>query len=196
MQDSRVDFEQVSESKISPFDLWGGSIAKGYLRDEWIDYVVNFADWKSMITLTFKYPISEIKAKAIWRALVVKLGVKYLGKNYRRRYGHSYFAYCIGMEYQARGVVHFHIVVDQWIDYKYLHEIWNEWAGFALIEKVKSQSGVSVYITKYVLKDGQVDIFRPKKKFIENWKSRWTESGKIPVERKDSEGFRIMRLTG
>lgn len=162
----RADFEKLSETKISPFDLWSGSIAKGLLRQGWIDYVAGFAEWKHMITLTFAFPISEIKALAIWSALVKKLGKRYLGKNYSRRYGHSYFSYCIGLEYQDRGVVHFHVLVDQWVDYSYIHKLWNKWAGWAWIDQVKSHQGVVVYITKYVLKSGVVDVYRPNKKFI------------------------------
>ena len=68
-------------------------------------------------------------------------------------------------ELQQRGVLHFHVLMGgdglaqerrlDWMDE------WNELAGFARIEVPESTGAVLSYCSKYVVKDGQIDLGGP-----------------------------------
>ena len=65
-------------------------------------------------------------------------------------------------EPQRRGAIHFHALLGAdglreqprlyWMD------AWNEIAGFARIEEPKVQHAVDAYCSKYVAKEGQIDL--------------------------------------
>jgi hypothetical protein len=73
----------------------------------------------------------------------------------------------LAWEYQKRGVLHFHALLGDvedlnnrarrldWMD------VWHGFgppAGFARIEEIQSQHAVHDYVTKYVVKGGQIDL--------------------------------------
>jgi len=161
----RAEFDEMMETG-APFDIWEGMVAKELLKEVWVDWIYDLRDWQHMITLTFRYPIDSDKAGAIWRALLRRLGRYEIGKNYDKVFGLSYFGYCMGIEYQSRGVLHFHVLADNYVNYKLVHKLWNEWSGFAWIDQVRSKKAVVNYIAKYVLKSGLIDVFIPKKEFV------------------------------
>ena len=70
-----------------------------------------------------------------------------------------------GIEYQKRDVLHFHALIgcqninlDRYTDRRHWADEWNEMAGFARIEKVKSAKEATRYVTKYVTRGGQIDL--------------------------------------
>ncbi len=61
--------------------------------------------------------------------------------------------YIAVIEFQRRGAVHYHFLVDRFIDYKKLTELWGH--GYTEIEMIrtkKSRHVVSEYLTKYLTK--------------------------------------------
>ena len=136
------------------------------LVETWADF---FAEKKfvgmSHLTLTFDLKrwvatgVSVDSALFMWRRLVQALNENALRtKDYQRKVGHSYFGYVVGVEFHKSGVVHLHAVVDNWIDYAFVHEWWNKRCGFAWITKLKigvedKKHGIR-YALKYAIKSG------------------------------------------
>jgi hypothetical protein len=85
--------------------------------------------------------------------------------------------YCIAIERQERGVLHFHVLLADpglvellrhgWFKQdngrwgNELNEMWNELAGFARIEAIKQSELVTRYVSKYVVKGGEIDLGGP-----------------------------------
>jgi len=161
-----VEFEELCSTKIDVFDLWDGLVSRQYLADSMVEWIYGLSDWRHMVTLTYRWEIGYYKALAMFRALLNRLGKAEVGKKFSRAFGESYFGYVMGIEYQARGVIHFHMIVDNWIDYKLVHELWNAWAGFAWVEPVRSKESVCKYIAKYLIKNNDVYQFVPKRSYI------------------------------
>jgi hypothetical protein len=141
------------------FDLYDSKSYKKLLADENASWLEKLKNWKSYLTLTFRDITPPDVAKSKFLHLVQVLNRDAFGKHYVRKVGHSYFSYILAMEYQQRGVIHFHMLGDKPINFDLLHRYWNCAAGFAWAEPVKSQSDVVGYCSKYVVKGGEVDIF-------------------------------------
>lgn len=131
------------------------------LRDGFMEYVRTLSDWRSFVTLTFKDCRTEDVSRRYFRRLVQVLNVDAFGKRYYSKVGHSYFGYVLALEYQRRDCPHFHFVADRPLNYDLVHAWWGRAAGFAWIEKVESVEAVSGYVTKYLLKGGNVDLWLP-----------------------------------
>jgi len=130
------------------------------LKNSYADFVMGLASWKSFITLTFKDPVGPDVAYAKYRSLVALLNRRLFGKHYSQKVGHSYFSYCLGMEFQRRDVIHFHVIVDKPIDFQLIHTWWNAVAGFAWITPVEDITAVVSYVTKYMVKDGELLLYK------------------------------------
>jgi len=146
--------------------------------EAWQTWLLEIASWKSFITLEFKDIVGREKAVGSWRHLVQKLNRELYGNHYTRIVGHSYFSYVIGYEKQQRGSFHMHVAVDQPVNYQLIHDTWHvlggdryAWKnpgdknhiGFAWISQIKDRIGVVNYITKYISKGGDVDVYLSKK---------------------------------
>ena len=82
----------------------------------------------------------------------------------------------LAWEYQRRGVLHFHALFGDVEDLNVrLRRLdWmDRWmalgqpAGFARIEAIDSQEAVRKYVTKYVVKGGQIDLSSSLKSFAQ-----------------------------
>lgn len=121
---------------------------------------------ESSVTLTWDekkhiVPRSPEAALWWWRKLVKVLNAGMCfapgPKDYRKRWGHSYFSYIVGVEYQGNGNIHLHAVVDNWIDYELVHTWWEKFCGFAWIRKCDDARKATTYALKYALKKGATD---------------------------------------
>jgi hypothetical protein len=67
------------------------------------------------------------------------------------------------LEYQKRDVIHYHALMAGVQDLRRLMwmDRWNELAGFARIEPIESAAAVSRYVSKYVVKGGEIDMGGP-----------------------------------
>jgi len=73
---------------------------------------------------------------------------------------HGGIPWARGLEYQRRDVIHFHAL---FLNVKGLRrlscmDLWNEIAGIARIEAVKDGLAARRYLTKYVSKEGEIDM--------------------------------------
>jgi len=166
MDDSPFPTQQV-------FDLYEGKGYKKMLADEYAQWLGKFKNWKTFITLTFRDETSPEVAKSKFSYLIQVLNRDAFGKHYVRKVGHSYFSYILGMEWQRRGVVHFHGLADKPINFDLVHRYWNAVAGFAKLTPVKSIDDVVGYCSKYCVKGGELDIF-------ESTTGRTPMLGKLP----------------
>jgi hypothetical protein len=84
------------------------------------------------------------------------LNTDLLGNNCKRIVKHSYFSYCVGIERQLRDVLHLHVITDRPLNFELLHRVWNAWSGWAWIDQINDRQGAAEYLTKYVLKGGEI----------------------------------------
>jgi len=122
---------------------------------------------RSHLTLTFDPKrwsdkgISQRQAQWWWRRLVRVLNAEQGGDRFRRKWGHSYFSYVLGIEHHRSGAIHAHALVDQWVDFELVHRWWNYYCGYAWIRKVQEAQGTAAlrYVLKYVVKEADVCIW-------------------------------------
>jgi hypothetical protein len=127
----------------------------------WSDYVFEFANWKNFVTLTFEKEYSRETVWQYWRTLVQMLNSDLYGHHYTRLVGHSYFSYCLAFEKQERGAYHLHALVAGRLNFKMIHDFWGHIAGFAWISVINNKLGCARYVSKYVIKDGDIVLYRP-----------------------------------
>lgn len=118
---------------------------------------------KVLFTGTFRRDpdkrITVERTEYLWRLLVRRLNEAAGGKNYQRKWGHSYFGYIFGMDVHKDGVFHCHAVIDNWVDFKMVHELWQRWAGWAGMDKTKDSVHDTKYVLKYVVKSDRSPTF-------------------------------------
>lgn len=165
--------EKLSEIIEGTSQAWQHKEIRKSLANDWASMIDQLADWKIFATLTFEDDVYPDVAKRKLYRLIRRLNEDVFGKKYRRIVGHSYFSYVIGIEYQIREVVHFHMLIDQPINFRLAHKLWNSWAGFAWFDKVKSQEDATKYLSKYVVKGGEVIPFTAKKKLTPKTLPYW-----------------------
>jgi hypothetical protein len=125
-----------------------------------LKFYKSVADWKVMMTLTFKDEISHDPAWNKWRYLVKRLNKKLFGSHYTQKVHHSYFSYLMGVEFQRRGVEHFHVLVNRSVDFATIKDLWFAIAGLSQVELVKDRSDALQYVTKYILKGGEIICYK------------------------------------
>jgi hypothetical protein len=130
----------------------------------WQDFINEFADWKSFLTLTVDndHWCSRDGMEKRWRSLVQILNRDLYGNHYVRMVGHCYFPYVGGFEYTKNNVIHMHVVVGSPVNYPLIHRVWNHMSGFAWLKPVTDNKGVSNYICKYVVKQQDLIFWKPK----------------------------------
>ena len=127
----------------------------------------------AMLTLTFdrkRYQTVTVdRALWEWRYLLQRLNQYMGGKNYRKKWGHSYFGYIVGIEPHRDGVYHLHAVVDNWISFPLVHQIWNDRCGFAWCRITTEPMVATRYVLKYILKsDLRPTFFFPRRRRLVN----------------------------
>lgn len=131
------------------------------LRDAWVELLSRYPmQW--FCTLTFADPVHPERAFKTFRKWVNELNRSLYGKRWQERGQGVYWV--LAWEYQVRGVLHFHALIGDtealnnrarrltWMDR------WSELVGFARIEEIKDRVAVDHYVTKYVVKGGQIDV--------------------------------------
>jgi len=154
-------------------EIWEGRASKREQRKAYVRWLIGLAQWSSMISLTFEEEKPVDSAKAWYRKLVRELNESLLGKRYRRIVGESYFSYAMGLEYQSRGVPHFHVIVDRPVDFALIHERWGNWVGFAWTDVIKNPVKATRYVVKYAVKHGELDVYVSKWKGEPIVQPRW-----------------------
>jgi len=158
-----------------------GLVDKSLLREQWVRYVMYFADWRNFVTLTFEDIVTRDQSEHAFRFLVQFLNQSLYGNHYMRIVGHCYFSYVVGFEYQKRGALHMHFLADKPLHYDAVHGLWcgrdkkHPRFGFAWIRPIDDLEKDVRYVTKYISKDGDLWMWKQKKfklpKFVPMWLS-------------------------
>ncbi len=161
MQDSHFtnEFQEYLEKSDHPTDAWDSRLGKFVTQEAYRKWLSRLKLWRLFLTLTFRNPIAPDPAYQIWRRLIRTLNQKSFGPRYTRIVHHSYFSYVLGLEYQRRDVVHFHALVDKPLNFDLIHRWWNRAAGFAWIDQIEHYDKAIHYVTKYVIKGGELSIY-------------------------------------
>ena len=132
------------------------------LRDAWVTFLTAY-EFQWFGTFTFKSNVHPEAALKRWRFFTNQLNRSLYGRRWQKK-EHGGIYWILGIEFQKRGVIHFHALmgaVDDlnkrarrlfWMDY------WQELAGFARIEAIRSNEAALRYVTKYVIKDGEIEF--------------------------------------
>lgn len=139
---------------------------------EWALYVSSLSDWQAFFTLTFSeadlyYSVSPQKAQFIWRRLVQALNRDLYGNHYTRIVGHSYFGYALAFERSKLGALHMHALVDRPTNWMLISSLWRKMAGIVKILPIYDRTGASRYLSKYVSKGGDINLYLPSDKVRE-----------------------------
>ena len=137
-------------------------VSAAAVRDEWAGWLSGAA-WDLFVTLTDGgYPHPEAMLKRS-RYFFSKVNDELYGKNWQRR-GEG-VEYVTGIELQKRGSCHTHSLArlpnhDVRDREQFSLASWQRFAtslgGFAWLEIPKSTADITAYVTKYVLKDGEL----------------------------------------
>ena len=147
------DMQSYFDRCDDPSDVWDGRISKKVQRHQYTEWLAESSDWKVFVTLTFRNQLYI-------DYLITALNRDLFGKHYERIVGDSYFSYICAAELQLRGDIHFHMLADRPLNFRTIHELWNEWAGFALTEVIRDPSRAVRYVVKYVVKNDNLIIFK------------------------------------
>jgi hypothetical protein len=143
------------------------------LQSAWIHLLSRY-HWDLFGSLTFRDATHPESAYKRFRLFVSMLNRKLYGPRWFKH--NKGVSYCVAMERQERGVLHFHVLLadpelthllkGSWfkLDGRWaneLNEMWNQVAGFARIEPIKALELVQRYVSKYVIKGGEIDLGGP-----------------------------------
>lgn len=144
---------RLADHRLAMRILAGESWADWLKDDRW--------GWQYFVTLTFKQDVHPEQANRCFRRWVRRINEKTFGKRYRRS-GQG-ITWVRGLEFQRRGVIHFHALFSG------LPELWSRFGAMSLWENLVDNSGfarifpyrvaASNYISKYVSKGGDLDFW-------------------------------------
>lgn len=136
-------------------------LSKRAIRDAWIEFCSGYV-WHWFCTMTFAGPIHPEAASKAWRYWVSCLNRDIFGRHWQGT-SHGGVYWVRGSENQMRGVLHYHALMSAVADLNTLArrltwmDRWKAIAGFSKIEAVEDQTAVVKYVTKYVVKSGDVE---------------------------------------
>lgn len=137
---------------------------KHRIHDQWIE-MLSRADWQWFVTFTFKEEIHPEAADKLYRVWINKLNIAIYGKRWRKHKPYG-VKHARALEWQKRGVLHYHALITNtgYEDRQHWADVWSKLgkdskAGFIKIDLYDySLGGVEAYISKYVTKDGEIDL--------------------------------------
>ncbi len=115
-------------------------------------------NWEWFATLTFRDQIHPEAADKRFRVLISIANRELYGPRWsKKRLG---IRWARALERQRRQVIHYHVLLSGIGNLRRLTYMdrWKELAGFAKIEPVKRGEAVRRYVSKYVIKGGEIDI--------------------------------------
>jgi hypothetical protein len=163
-------------------------------KDAWVEWIIN-KPWKAMITLTYnddkhQFDITSRAANNDFRRLVQKLNIGVFGDHYTKHCHHSYFGYVLGLEYQKRSVIHYHCLVDNFVNFELIHRYWGNLHGFVWTSIVDDPDKVVDYVSKYITKsgNGNLDPYFSKKNTVPKYKPDWWIKAETAFEQRGFTG--------
>jgi len=163
------------------------SLENSTLHDTWAVYLAGLTKWTSFWTLTFSeadrtHEVSRDESEFLWRRLVQVLNRDLYRNHYVRIVGHSYFSYALAFEYQIRGAIHMHALVDRVTNWELANDVWRHMAGIIKIKPVYDGLKVAKYLCKYVTKGGDIKLYVAKKFKPPSFKPMWFLEGTETLE--------------
>lgn len=132
----------------------------------------------SFITLTLPAEQGDIKDTLI-KKVALKPFIEYL------KYNHGVNTYLWKAEAQKNGNIHFHIVVPNYIPYKYIRKFWNKrMSELGLINKYKSKFNkleLGEYC-KLIDPNNEIPFNKKKNWFIKGKKTKWENPNTVDVQ--------------
>jgi len=143
------------------------------LNEAWVKFIERFEPYYWYATLTFKNEVTQGRAERQFKRFIRLINESLYGRRYRNK--GTGVSWVKAIERQRRGVIHFHALVggEVWRLRRFTFmDLWREGAsfgngkrfqanGFAKIEKYEPKLGARHYLSKYVTKGGELDIFVP-----------------------------------
>ena len=132
------------------------------LQEAWLD-LLGIYPWQWFGNFTFADHVHPERANKCWRVFISKLNRSLYGRNWKRKDNQG-VAWVRAIEYQKRGVIHFHALLADIKDMNHTcrrltwMDEWEALAGYARIYKPASVEDCTRYVTKYVIKDGEIDV--------------------------------------
>jgi len=132
------------------------------LKDAWCDFLAPYR-FQWFATLTFAENVHPESAIKRFRRFTNEINRHLYGRRWEKT-SHGGLFWIVALERQKRGVIHFHALVGAIDD---LNEVarrldwmdrWAELAGYARIEAIRSNDAVRRYVTKYVVKGGDIEF--------------------------------------
>lgn len=149
--------------------LSSSGFVKVDLKEGWVEFIKRFEPYEWYVTLTFKDPKHPEAADKAFKRWIIYINECLYGRHYRdKKKGVTYFK-C--MEYQKRDVVHFHCLIGDPHLYKLKRltfmQAWEHDCsssnvvvnGYARVLKYDARGGAVNYCSKYVMKDGEIDLY-------------------------------------
>ena len=120
------------------------------LQDAWGAWIETLARWEWYVTLTFAELVHPEAADKRWRAFVRQVEGR-----------HRTIRWVRALEYQRRGVIHFHALMAGLDDLTY-NTVRRRWTwGYSWIEAYQPGRGANYYLGKYLAKGGEIDVGGP-----------------------------------
>lgn len=138
-----------------------GSVSPGHrLQEAWVAFLRQW-DWEWFCTLTFREAVHPEAAAQRFDGFAARMN--------RVVYGRPWYQHGLGvqwvraLEYQRRGVPHFHAVLAgaPGLHRTTWEQAWDALAGYARIEPIRQPAAALRYLTKYVRRGGELD-FEPR----------------------------------
>lgn len=145
-------------------------MSRSTVQQGWVEFLSQYR-WDWFTSQTFRLSTHPEAADKLFRVWISMLNRHLYGPRWHKQKKSVYWVRAL--EWQKRGVLHFHALVSApdrisangssvslnllakrlyWMDQ------WNTLAGFARIEKPDSATAVVNYCTKYILKDGDLEL--------------------------------------
>ena len=130
------------------------------LREAWVALLGRW-QWEWFCTFTFHDLVHPEAADKRFRVLISQANRVLYGVRWAKH--GAGLRWVRALEYQKRDVIHYHALIAGVQDLRRLYwmDRWHELAGYARIEPVESAAAVSRYVSKYVVKGGEIDLGGP-----------------------------------
>ena len=127
------------------------------VRDGWIE-LLSRLEWEWFATLTFREHTHPESAEKRFRMWVSELNRQAYGVRWAKR--RVMATWVRALEYQLRGVLHFHALLRGVGEVRRLAAMdrWFALAGIARVVPVRQQEAVRAYCSKYVVKGGELEV--------------------------------------
>jgi hypothetical protein len=139
---------------------WKNSLGQR-LQQAWVDWIPTKFDPEWLCHLTFKNCLHPEQADKYWFRWVNIINHGVYGKRYKEG-----VPWLRGKEWQKRGAIHFHAIIGggvRVLSRMYYKELWYAKYGNARIYEYDPKKGGLEYITKYIAKGGELDLYVPGK---------------------------------